>query len=363
VLSPLFNITETNGTNLTEVVFVLPINEKLYTEVGRISQACSGHEISCEWLEPNTLEFKKSGCAVSRSSVDMGSGVVGTECTCTHLTVFAIVLRSELHLAPLCHAQEVDYVLIALYGVLSICLCIQLVRLVIYKLSRISVVQHAFLLLVCALRIAYLIAKPVITSLAGLVALGLLPSAVALGLFIYLLLTWVSLQFTSLGKSPFGRFRVPFATVIVTVLLLVVAIVVAIAAVQSAQEQIEVVTDGSYVLAALYAVVCALALLAGFGLRRTLASNTSAKSSTDWRALFRSRVLITTVALSFCLFLVACLWAAAVQTDIVTSLAATLGTSTAFYVFDWLSLCVMTWLFSKAVGDGVRKKATASTSH
>lgn len=41
--------------------------------------------------------------------VDMGSGIIGTECTCSHLTVFAIALRNSKQLAPMCHASEVDY--------------------------------------------------------------------------------------------------------------------------------------------------------------------------------------------------------------------------------------------------------------
>ena len=77
VISPLFNITDVDG-NTTEFVFTLPIDVKVYHEVGKISQACSERELSCEWQDPETLEFRESGCAVSRAMVDMGSGVVGT---------------------------------------------------------------------------------------------------------------------------------------------------------------------------------------------------------------------------------------------------------------------------------------------
>lgn len=201
VISPLFNITHDDfEPNKTNFVFTLPIDPQVYRDVGTISQACSSFELSCEWQDPETMEFRQSGCAVSRKNVDMGSGVVGTECSCTHLTVFAIALRSEMRLAPLCQAQQVDYALIILYVLLAVCLMLQLVRLLrfqLYRESSASLTQHSVLLFACVLRVVYLIAKPVIKSLAALVLLGLLPSAVALSLFIHLLLTWTGLKLTT----------------------------------------------------------------------------------------------------------------------------------------------------------------------
>lgn len=52
----------------------------------------------------------------------------------------------------------------------------------------------------------------------------------------------------------------------------------------------------------------------------------------------------------------ACLWVAAVQTDIIVSDAATLATTTAFYVFDWLGLCLLTWLLSNAISTAAKKR-------
>jgi len=72
--------------------------------------------------------------------------------------------------------------------------------------------------------------------------------------------------------------------------------------------------------------------------------------------MFRWRVLVATVGLSSCLFASACLWVAAVQTDIIVSDAATLGTTTAFYVFDWLGLCSLTWLLSHAIATAAKRQ-------
>jgi len=122
------------------------------------------------------------------------------------------------------------------------------------------------------LRIAFLVAKPVIESLAGLVMLGLLPSVIALNLFIYLMLTWASLQLGTINVDPFARFRIPFVVVAVGVLVLAIALVIAVAAsdaTDAATVRQDVVSSGSYVLAALYAAVCVLVILAGFGLRKS----------------------------------------------------------------------------------------------
>lgn len=113
------------------------------------------------------------------------------------------------------------------------------------------------LLLTCALRIAYLVAKPVIGSLAGLVLLGLLPSVVALGLFFHLLLSWASVQLAAFDASPFDRFRIPFVVMTGLVLLVVVVITIVV----GVNPSVDAVQDGSYVLAALYAAVCLLVWL------------------------------------------------------------------------------------------------------
>jgi len=338
-------------------------------ELGKISDqgGCDYRELSCEWQDPQSLEFRQSGCAVSQAMVDMGSGVIGTQCTCTHLTVFAIALRNKQQLSPLCHATEVDYVLLALYAVLSVCVLVQLARITYYKLPKVSLAQHSLLLLASVLRIAFLVAKPVIESLAGLVMLGLLPSVIALILFIYLMLTWASLQLVGINLDPFARFRIPFVVVAVGVLVLAIALVIAVAAsdaTDAATMRQDVVSSGSYVLAALYAVVCVLVILAGFGLRKSLAqlsshssgiSTASSGTPNNWREMFRWRVLVATVGLSSCLFASACLWVAAVQTDIIVSDAATLGTTTAFYVCDWLGLCLLTWLLSHAIATAAKR--------
>lgn len=354
IISPLFNITE-ESLNSSEFVFTLPIDPRVYNDVGTVTQSCYGRELSCQWLDPATNQFRDSGCIVSQTNVDMGLGIVGTQCTCTHLTVFAIALRSDLKLAPLCHAEDVDYALIALYSILALGLIVQLGRLLFYRLSKASTVQHALLLIVCVLRIAYLVAKPLI-SLPGLVFLGLLPSAIALTLFVALLLTWASLQSTTFDRSPFSRFRIPFLATTGLVFAVVIAMVIAVAA----TSDMEVVQVGSYILAALYAVVCCLVLASGLGLRHAISNNNSSaaphSSTGDWRVMFRSRLLIATLALSASLFVAACLWVAAVQEDIVTSSAATLATTAVFYLFDWLSLCVMTWLLFRAVSEGAKKK-------
>lgn len=363
IISPIYNITDEdeNGTNSS---FVFTIPREVVIERGTVSQSCFGEEITCEWQDPSSMMFQKSGCAVSNANVDLGSGVVGTECTCSHLTVFAIALRTEYQLAPLCQASSVDYALIALYSALAVVLCVQIARGVFHALATVSIVQHILLLLACILRVVYLVAKPLISSLAGLVFLGLLPSVIALSLFIHVLVVWASVQMFSMQSSPFTKLRLPFIVVTSCVFLLTLVIVVAVAATEgNTQMQIEIVRDGSYVLAALYALVCVLVLLAGSGMTRTLASPTL--PSFDWRSAVRLRVTVVTVGLSACLLTGACLWVAAVQTDIIDSLAGTLATTTCFYAVDWLSFCVIAWLFAQAVSGAVSKsKSTrASSTH
>jgi len=161
--------------------------------------------------------------------------------------------------------------------------------------------------------------------------------------------------------SPFAKLRIPFVLVTICVFLLVIAIVVAVAVAEGdVQTHIEIVTDGSYVLAALHLLVCILVLVSGVGLNRVLSTG-STHDSNDWRASFRCRAMAATIGLSFSLFAASCLWVAAVQTEILSSAVGTLATMTGFYVCDWLSLSVLTWLFAMGV-SGAIKKAKSSTA-
>lgn len=334
-------------------MFTLPIDPQAYTALGTVAQACYGQQLSCQWQDPNTMEFQQSGCAVSQEHVDMGSGIVGTQCTCTHLTVFAIVMRTEMQLAPLCQARDIDYVLLALYGALFAWVAIQFLKLWCAFLTKMYYIQLTLMLLVCGIRIVYLVTKPVISSLAGLVLLGLLPSAISLTLFVHMLLTWVSLQLLAVSASlSLRKFQLPLIAASVGVCVLTLLIVISVAATEGNHDrQEQVVVVGSYLLAALYMVVCSLVLLAGCRVRRTLGF----LADPNWRVV-RCRVLTATLVLSPCLLVVACLWVAAVQADIIQSSAGTLAITACFYVCDWASLCVLAWALTKAVADAVKKE-------
>lgn len=103
----------------------------------------------CEWQDPVTLRFLTSGCELTQEDVQLGGGVVGAQCTCDHLTVFALVLRTEQHQQPLCVAVTADYVMLVLYTMLSMLLIVQLTRLALAKSLQRSFLQHSILLLAC----------------------------------------------------------------------------------------------------------------------------------------------------------------------------------------------------------------------
>lgn len=355
IVSPVLNIT-INSSELagSTFMFTLPINPAI--RQGIVNQNCYGSQISCAWQQPETGEFLESGCDLTAENVNMGSGVVGSQCTCTHLTVFALVLRSELRGNALCQAETSDYVLLGLYGILTVVVLVQICRLAHARVFGRTFAMHALLFISPLLRIIYLVAKPVINSVAGLVFLGLVPSSLALSLFIHLLLAWASIQMFSMKTSPFSKFRIPFIVTIVCVFLLTFAIVVAVAVAPDPTTEKNVVIYGSYVLAVFFAIVCILVLLSGLGLNQMLKKNAAGVSSKNsrWRVLARYRVLFSTLGLSLCLFFEAALWIAAVQEDILVSSSATLATSTAFYVCDWISLCVLTALFPADVGAAKR---------
>lgn len=139
--------------------------------------------------------------------------------------------------------------------IMSYCLCTALlgcVLLIRYQSFSICFVHNV--LLATILRIVYLVAKPIIVSLAGLVFLGLLPSALTLSSFLHVLLAWASLQLFALTASPFAKLRIPFVIIVRLLFLIIFAIAVAVSANEN-REEIDIVIAGSY---ALYALACLL---------------------------------------------------------------------------------------------------------
>lgn len=362
IISPIVNITRIANSSLPAggFIFTLPVNTQVMRQT--TSQNCFGSKVRCEWQNPVTLEFQSSGCTVSEENVALNTTrmIVGVQCTCSHLTVFAIILRQELQQEALCQAEVQDYVLIGLYAAVMAVALAQLTRLVISKAYEISFVHHSTILVAAALRVAYLVAKPVMSSLAGLVFLGLLPSALGLSVFVHLLLTWASLRLFTMTTSPFAKFRKPLVAVIVCVMLLTIALSTAVALAASVEMQQEVVVNGSYILAAMYALICVMIVWSGLSLTSLLANSSSGSRNvgTNKTMSVRTRVLISSLGLGFCLLFGACLWVAAVREEILDSVSATLSISIAFYVFDWLSLCMLLGLFAPGV-----KRAAESSDH
>lgn len=94
--------------------------------------------------------------------------------------------------------------------------------------------------------------------MAGLVFIGLVPSALSMTLFIHILVAWASIQIFSMNISLFAKLRLPFVIIIALLLVETLVIVLAIALTDDHETQQAIVVKSSYALAALYASVCAM---------------------------------------------------------------------------------------------------------
>ena len=47
--------------------------------------------LSCEWYDAKTETWQRAGCEIQDRNIDLGNGVSGVSCRCTHLTAFAII--------------------------------------------------------------------------------------------------------------------------------------------------------------------------------------------------------------------------------------------------------------------------------
>lgn len=81
--------------------------------------------------------------AVSAQDVPLdNSSLSGVQCTCNHLTVFALLLRANLQQEALCQAEVQDYFLIALYALIMSVALIQVYRLTSVKSYEISLTAN-----------------------------------------------------------------------------------------------------------------------------------------------------------------------------------------------------------------------------
>lgn len=364
VLSPIVDIepllldNSTNSSLTGDITFTLPFNQQLraVTEYQITQQSgCLSPILRCEWQDPKTKLWSDSGCKLVADYVDVGgTGVRGATCNCSHLTVFSLIMRAKLQNVPMCQAETADYVLIGLYALVFVVSLVQFVRLLVvsrtFKGSKTGInllFQHLPVILAALLRTLFLVIKGQFgdspQELAGVVALGLLPSAIMIVLFLYLICTWATIKMFSMLQNPFEKLRIPFIIIIILIVGLVCAVSASIASIDPSESS-SVALVGSYIMAGLSALVCLLICVFGISLVQLLKK--SKNSSGHSRA---NRLLYLIVSLSVCLFLQAAVFVAAVESGVLLSSVATFSVSAAFAFFDLLSMIIMLVLLAPGV--------------
>lgn len=370
-ISPIVNIT--SAATGTTVKFVLPQTggEGLDSEGKRARTSTSGNNcrssvVNCEWWKEDEKIWSTQGCT-NNGTVSLGDGNIGVVCECVHLTLFALVSRSEFIPVPLCQTSTADFVFVALYGAIAVYCLIQMVRSRALckegpKNALISGCDTLALVLglstiVCLMRILSLLLKPVLV-VGSLTILYALPSFLQLFVFTFLSITWFSIVRFAMQSNPFQRFRIFFYGLNVLYFICTVGISIALAT--TTDELTSYARAGAYLLA-IFSLVLGLALLiSGVSLAYQLRQATKALAGSVNSSSLTTTLMIRSLVVA-CL-LASCWCGQAIAGFIATSETA-LDTENglenadlAFYVFDVMCLVLLLYFFYSAVEKAIIKK-------
>lgn len=314
-------------------------------------------DLSCAWYDPTVHQFVSSGCVKSFFNE------TGVMCSCTHLTEFALILQ----MPGICKHELTpqEFALMGIYVLIFFGALYQTVRIVLLPtaLSRGTVIlrnEHLLVALVALLRGIQIGLKgsfsaPILAILAGV------PHTVELGMYSFVVFTWVGGVMMEGIVNPFEKLKYPFVASLACFALLTIGVPIAIACLQDVQEQMATARIGSYCMGAMIYLLMGFVLYFGLRLRSKLyvlrKANTTGGSST-----LALKILKLTLITSFLFCVIATLWIVSVSPDVIADDLLFPILQFLYHFADAMLLVTLLVMFSKAVAQLV-KKAPFVESH
>lgn len=321
--------------------------------------------VACAWWDAPRMRWTQSGCQSKR----VGAKI---ECTCTHLTEFALVVREKKQQQkPECQVPKSGighYVGAGLFVLLAAVATMQMVRLAFADRTRSRDVDRPQLLLrhvavlVCALlRATVLVMRANQLSATVLVLLASVPYAIEFATLADLV--WVFLQaLLSMKTKLLARARPIY---LLLAFLLCTLILASAACIVLKQDDPNVAVALSYGMASLILLACFVVCVTGLLLVKHLRTNARSNSKNSALDVKLSRV---TFIVSVSLMLQSVGWVMSVQLAVLPQdpqiVALALGVDFAFYAMGLLVLGAYLWLKAAAVryavlGDEPRTRSGA----
>lgn len=333
------------------IEFFLPFSpEALAQEENSCGLNDRHRDLGCAWYDPTVQQFVSSGC------VKAFFNETGVMCSCTHLTEFALIMQMpgicKHELAP----QE--FALMAIYVLIFFAAVYQAIRIALLPtaLLRGAVIlrnEHLLVALVALLRGIQIglkgsVSSPILAIFAGV------PHTVELGMYSFVVFTWVGGVMMEGTINPFAKLKYPFAATLILFSILTIGVPIAIACLSDPQEQMATARYGSYIMGAMIYLAMGFVLYFGLRLRNKLhvlrKANTTGGSST-----LAMKILTLTLVTSFLFCVIATLWIVSVTEEIIVDDLLFPILQFLYHFADAMLLVTLLVMFSKAVSQLVKK--------
>jgi hypothetical protein len=363
------DIYDNNGTlvnvkNLSEPITISSvIPSAISTLLSFGSTKCSTTpQPICSWFDHTTNQWSTSGCTtVSVTSSTDGSGSSTVQCSCNHLTEFAVLARESMCGITYADEEKVYSAFTILYLIIMIASLVQLSRVIIYtgkkcKLDLLAA-EHVCVFIIALFRAVVLFIRSDLSwsgvklTDMSLVAIGLLTAIPYLFQFIaytFLVATWASVYHFAMekrGSSPFDKLRTPFIIVNTIIGIIVFGLFGAIGGTNDADVANKLSMTGTIIMAILTLVMVIVYLVYGRALINTL-TKTGGKAAAESPVV--RRLYFATAAFCTCFAIESILWiiSAIILDNVYQDAAGLLG---AYYGVNWCSLVIIIALFRQGI--------------
>jgi hypothetical protein len=330
-------------------------------------------EVECTFFDEETQQWSSDGCVVADDNVVQPDGSRAVRCECTHLTEFAILLRSkssndvtECNLAPASVFGSIIFLVFACLFLMLLLVGARQTCLTFYAFGTehgSMLVQHLLLCVVCTFRIIlcviyYALQYSSVRSnieFRAVAAISGIPYICMLWLFSFVVTNWATFYYAAkrndLGgiASSFEKVRSHFIGINVIATVLLGSLFVTIGATTNAKLRASLTLAGSITFAIVVFAMSVSYAIAGYGVMKQLSKDFASTSAT--------RTCKVGLVFGLCFFVEAVIW-------LISGIAPELFfdnfelLNSIFFSFDLIALACILLITRRTLKEGVSDKAS-----
>jgi hypothetical protein len=387
------NVLDVN--NLTEPIsFFLPLNADALLAPSTVVATCSADtsylpnngavalqlitfekEVECSYYDEDEGRWSSDGCVVADANVTMADGSKAVRCECTHLTEFAILLRSKnsqdttsCNLSPSGVFGSIIFLVFAFFFSMLLLLGLRQTYLTVWAFGakqKTMLVQHCLLCAICILRIFVCVVYYMLQyesvrakiEFKAVAAVSGLPYVLMLWLFSLLVANWASIYYAAKADnlrgigSAFDKIRPYFFGANLAASLLFISLFTTLALSEDADQRKVLTLTGTVIYSIIVLVLSVAYACYGYGLMVQL--------SKDFKSSSAERLCKVGVVFCICFAGEAGIWLLSGTAPVVFFANFEIVNSI-FFTLDLIALCCILLVTRKTLSVGIKNKTAKS---